>query len=250
MPVPPADDSRRPPTPLKKFCYPESVPRPGVAPAADLPRGGCSHWSAIRHFGRHLERARRDRDSSCHSTNTTSKRSNIVAISGSKATPIVGRHRRKNLSWAASHHARVRSPSPSSHANGSSTELRGPTRTSVVRKTARACPAPSVAIHNDPGRGSAVLSQLVLNKGTSRRPFRSVKHELDQLVGQLDAVTKRFDALGHKGRRGHRAGRTEPVPELGHLLGVDWRERGAHGAMLGPRRPEVCLPPPPPFPPA
>jgi hypothetical protein len=61
----------------------------------------------------------------------------------------------------------------------------------------------------------------MLNERGSRLPFRSVNYELDQLVGEFYGVPGRPDTLGHGRGRVYRAGRAEPVPELGQLLGVD-----------------------------
>jgi hypothetical protein len=61
------------------------------------------------------------------------RRSNTTAISSLNGTPRFSHWRRKYRSCAERHHARLRSPSPSSHANRSSTWLNGLTSTSVVR---------------------------------------------------------------------------------------------------------------------
>ena len=147
-----------------------------------------------------------------------SKRSNTVAMSGSNVESDRRQRAREELGDASSSQlSRVRSPSPSSHANWSSTLDSGPTRTSVVSRTARACPAPSVTIEKSPTRGHGVAGQGVLGDRAGGRSLGPIDHQRQQLVGELDTVAERFDQ-GRQRRTGRhalqrrsRATRTRPL---------------------------------------
>ena len=122
-----------------------------------------------------VERSRFSADSASgprvvgHSLYRTSNRSNTVSMSGSNASPIVGKNRSKNSVWSASQVCRVRSPSPSSQR----THRRRTTTGRHVRQSYGARPAPGL---DHPSRWTTRLEPAARSDPVRDRPAPQLSH--------------------------------------------------------------------------